>query len=230
MADASALAVDSLARVSTSAGLTAAVIQLRQESRIDGGAAILKLWACVVSGGEKWWFMLLTGTYERTLDEKQRLALPKRFRDLLGSEGQSLFLTPGTDGSLALYAEPAFARMADKLAAQSPTAHDVRAFGRLLYAQSQSVELDAQGRFRLPPELAKLAELGREVMLIGVGDRIELWDKRRWEAYLDQQQPRYDDLAESALSGGGPAVAASPVARAQKEPIEQAASPPGQPR
>jgi len=69
--------------------------------------------------------MLLTGTYERALDEKLRLALPKRFRELLGSDGQTLFLTPGTDGSLALFDGPAFARMADKLAAQSPTAHDV---------------------------------------------------------------------------------------------------------
>ncbi len=149
--------------------------------------------------------MLLTGTYERALDDKQRLALPKRFRELLagdsGAGGPTLILTPGTDGSLALFAGPAFARMAEKLAAHSPTAHDVRAFGRLLYAQSQSVELDGQGRFRVPPELLRLAALGRECVLLGVGDHIELWDKRRWEAYLEQLQPRYDQLAESALSG-----------------------------
>jgi len=157
-----------------------------------------------VSSGEKWQTMLLTGTYERSLDEKQRLALPKRFRELIGANDQPLFLTPGTDGSLALYAGAAFVRMTERLAAQSPTAQDVRAFGRLLYAQSQSVELDGQGRFRVPPELAGHAELGRECVLIGVGDHVELWDKGRWEAYLTGLQPRYDQLAESALAGVAP--------------------------
>lgn len=147
--------------------------------------------------------MLLTGTYERALDDKQRLALPKRFREILGSD-RTLFLTPGTDGSLALYAGPAFARMADKLAAQSPTAQDVRAFSRMLYAQSQSIELDGQGRFRVPPELLRLADLARECVLIGVGDHIELWDKGRWEEYLASELPRYDELAESALGGVAP--------------------------
>jgi MraZ protein len=171
--------------------------------------------------------MLLTGTYERSLDEKQRLALPKRFRERLGTDGQALFLTPGTDGSLALYAGPAFARMAGKLAAQSPTAHDVRAFGRLLYAQSQSIELDGQGRFRVPPELARFAELGREVMLIGVGDHVELWDKGRWETYLAQQQPRYDQLAESAF-GHAPS---GPLAEQAAGPAsDESAARPMQPR
>ena len=170
--------------------------------------------------------MLLTGTYERALDDKQRLALPKRFRDTLGADGQTLFLTPGTDGSLSLFPGPAFARMADKLATQSPTAQDVRAFGRLLYAQTQSVELDGQGRLRVPPELARLAELGREVVLVGVGDHIELWDKSRWEAWLATQQPRYDQLAERAF--GSPAAAQSvpsPIAMPVHANEEEAARP-----
>jgi len=171
--------------------------------------------------------MLLTGTHERSLDEKQRLALPKRFRELIGGEGQTLFLTPGTDGSLALYAGPAFARMAERLAAQSPTALDVRAFGRLLYAQSQSVELDGQGRFRVPPELAQHAELGRECVLIGVGDHVELWDKGRWDAYLAQLQPRYDQLAESALSGVAPVqTSVAPAGSVTEDQVVR----PGQPR
>lgn len=155
--------------------------------------------------GEEWGKvvsqMLLTGTYERNLDEKLRLALPKRFRDVTAAKDEPLFLVPGTDGSLALYPGPAFARLADRLAAQSPAAQDVRAFGRLLYAQSQSVELDRQGRFRVPLELARQAELGRECVLIGAGDHLELWNKGRWQAYLADLQPRYDQLAESALAG-----------------------------
>jgi MraZ protein len=176
--------------------------------------------------------MLLTGTYERALDEKQRLALPKRFRELLGAQGNTFFLTPGTDGSLSLFDEPAFARMAEKLAAQSPTAQDVRAFGRLLYAQSQSVELDRQGRFRVPPELLRLAELARECVLIGVGDHIELWDKGRWEAYLSREQPRYDQLAESALGGVAPVQSLPRPGSVKEEPrvTEDTVARPMQPR
>jgi MraZ protein len=143
--------------------------------------------------------MLLTGTYERSLDDKQRLALPKRLRDVLANQGQ-LVLTPGTDGSLALFPEQAFAALTEKLAARSPTGQEVRAFSRLLYAQSQSVEIDSQGRIRLPAELTRLAGLDRDVVLLGVGDHVELWNKSRWEAYLADLQPRYDELAESALS------------------------------
>jgi MraZ protein len=166
--------------------------------------------------------MLLTGTYERSLDDKQRLALPKRLRDLLADQGQ-LVLTPGTDGSLALFPAPAFAALTEKLAARSPTGQEVRAFSRLLYAQSQSVEIDSQGRIRLPAELARLAGLGRDIVLLGVGDRVELWNKSRWEAYLADLQPRYDELAESALSD-------SPASPHQNTPAAELAARPMQPR
>ena len=143
--------------------------------------------------------MLLTGNYERALDEKLRLALPKSLREPLAELGP-LVLTPGTDGSLAIFPQQAFAVLAAKLAARSPTGHDVRAFSRLLYAQSRPVEVDSQGRIRLPAEMAQQAGLDGDVVLLGVGDRIELWNKSRWEAYLADLQPRYDELAESALS------------------------------
>jgi MraZ protein len=168
--------------------------------------------------------MLLTGTYERTLDEKLRLALPKRLREALAGASQ-LVITPGTDGSLALFPEQAFASLAEKLAARSPTGQDVRAFSRLLYAQSQSVEVDSQGRIRLPPELIRIAGLGGDVVLLGVGDRVELWNKSRWEAYLADLAPRYDQLAESALSES-PAAPAAKVREVESE----AARAPSQPR
>jgi MraZ protein len=157
--------------------------------------------------------MLLTGNYERSLDEKLRLALPKQFRELLAPQGP-LVLTLGTDNSLALFSQSAFAALAEKLAARSPTGHDVRAFSRLLYAQSHSVEVDSQGRIRLPAELARLAGLDEAVVLLGVGDRVELWNKTRWEAYLAELSPRYDQLAENALSDA-PAIPKSTVPPAE---------------
>jgi len=142
--------------------------------------------------------MFLTGNFERSLDEKLRLALPKRIRELVNSK-DPLVLTVGTDNSLALFTQAAFAAFAQKLAARSPTGHDVRAFSRLLFARSHSVEIDSQGRIRLPAELAQMAGLERDIMLLGVGDHMELWNKSRWEAYLADLTPRYDELAENAL-------------------------------
>lgn len=147
--------------------------------------------------------MLFTGTYPRSLDEKQRLALPKRLRDTLGQSPEiPLYLAPGTDGSLALYTEEAFSRLGEQLAQGSPAGQETRTFSRLFYSQALPVEVDTQGRIRIPQELATFAGLSREVMLLGVRDHLEIWDKGRWEQYLNHQQPRYDQLAESAFEAG----------------------------
>src|SRR5688572_28898179 len=101
---------------------------------------------------------MLTGAFARTVDEKLRVAIPKRIRDDLGlGENASLYVTPGTDGSLALYAPTTFQRLGERLGQSSPTQQDVRAFARLFYGQAQQAELDSQGRIRIPPELARLA-------------------------------------------------------------------------
>ena len=172
--------------------------------------------------------MLFTGTYPRSLDDKQRLALPKRLRDALGPAPHlPLYLTPGTDGSLALYTEEAFARLGQQLAQGSPAGEYSRAFSRLFYGQAQAVEVDSQGRIRIPQELAQLARLGRDVMLLGVRDHMELWDKARWESYLQERQQRFDQLAESAFDQSV-GVTRSPAA---SQPIpEDLSSRPSQPR
>ena len=113
-------------------------------------------------------------------------------------------MAPGTDESLALYTEEAFARLAERLAAISPTRQDVRAFTRLFYARAQRVELDGQGRVRIPQELAELARLEKEVVLLGVQDHLELWAVERWESYLAEKQTHYDEIAEAAFRGPGP--------------------------
>jgi len=68
--------------------------------------------------------------------------------------------------------------------------------------QAQCVEMDGQGRVRIDPELAQLGQLGKEVVLVGVGDRIELWGAERWESYRSEQQSRYDEIAENAFREG----------------------------
>lgn len=147
--------------------------------------------------------MLLTGSFHRSLDDKLRFAIPKPLRDAIGHPNNSvLYLAPGTEGSLSLYTEDVFERLAGRLEQGSPNARDVRAFSRLFYAQVQRVELDKQGRVRLPAELARLAAVQKEIVLVGVRDHLELWDRVRWEEYLSGMQPHYDELAENAFIGG----------------------------
>ena len=73
---------------------------------------------------------------------------------------------------------------------------DARAFQRLFYAQAQHVEFDSQGRIRIPAELLEWAKMGNEVVLIGVQDHMELWDKNAWTEYLAKKLPSYDELAD----------------------------------
>lgn len=145
--------------------------------------------------------MLLTGTYQRSIDEKQRIALPKPIRDALAARATSnvFYLTPGSDGSVSVFAEKSFEQLAERLAEASPVSDEVRAFGRLFYANARRVELDRQGRLRLPRELAEWACLGGEISMVGVGDHIELWEAARWREYVSQQQPQFDQLAASAF-------------------------------
>jgi len=146
--------------------------------------------------------MLLTGAFHRSLDDKVRFAIPKPLRDAIGHPSNSvLYLAPGTEGSLALYTEDSFERMAGRLEQGSPTGRDVRAFSRLFYAQVQRVDIDKQGRVRLPADLARLAAVQKEIVLVGVRDHLEIWDRTRWEEYLSETQPHYDELAENAFTG-----------------------------
>ncbi|MGH7140952.1 MAG: division/cell wall cluster transcriptional repressor MraZ [Pirellulales bacterium] len=144
--------------------------------------------------------MLLTGTFLRAVDDKLRLAIPKRLRDALIGEGKpELYVTPGIDGSLAIYNPTTLEWLAGRLAASSPTKNEVRSFSRLFYARAERVEVDSQGRVRIPPALAELAGISKEAVLLGVQDHLELWDRGRWEAYLRSHAERYDDIAEQAF-------------------------------
>jgi MraZ protein len=147
--------------------------------------------------------MLLTGFYHRSVDDKLRVAIPRELRNsLCGDDDLVLYVTPGWDGSLGLFTEEVLNRLARRLNKASPTAVGVRSFTRLFYAQAQRVEADGQGRIRLPNNLATAAGITREAVILGVRDHLEIWDKTRWEEFLNQCQPRYDELAEQAFNPG----------------------------
>ena len=161
-------------------------------------------WLFLGRCGSEWWkvgAMLLTGTFNRVLDEKLRIALPSNLREALHcQEGGGLYVTPGTDQSLTLYTEEAFQLLGQRLAQSPPTRQDVRAFSRLFYGQAQYVEIDRQGRIRIPQELAALAKLQKDVVLVGVQDHLELWALDVWNNYVADKQARFDEIAETALS------------------------------
>ncbi len=144
--------------------------------------------------------MTLTGTYTRNLDDKRRIAVPKRLREDFGEkELTCLYIAPGTDRSLALYAPAAFELLAARMAGKSSNRAEVRNYLRLFYARAEKVDLDSQGRVRIPDRLAEIAELQGEVVLLGVQDHAEVWNKELWDAFLEQHTVDFDEMAAQAF-------------------------------
>lgn len=142
--------------------------------------------------------MLLTGTHSRTLDDKNRLGLPKRVREQLG-EPETLYVTPGPDQCLWLYTQDGLERLAEKLDQTPATDAEARVFRRLYFAQTEAVDVDRTGRVLIPERLVQFAGLRHDVVLIGVRDHLELWEAGRWQQYLTQNAPRFDSVAEAAF-------------------------------
>src|SRR6516162_265455 len=142
--------------------------------------------------------MLLTGTHPRTLDDKNRLRLPRRVREQLG-DPETLFVTPGPDQCLWLYTQGGLEQLAAKLDQAHATDAEARVFRRLYFAQTEAVDVDRTGRVLIAERLLRFGGLTREVVLIGVRDHLELWDAGRWQQYLEANAPRFDAVAEGAF-------------------------------
>jgi len=144
--------------------------------------------------------MTLTGTYTRNLDEKDRLAVPKRLREQFTDEKlTSLYVAPGTEKSLALYSPSAFESLAERLAQRTSNRAEVRNYLRLFYARAERVSLDSQGRIRIPERLVEFAELHHDLVLLGVHDHAEIWDRDLWESFLQEHRSNFDDMATQAF-------------------------------
>jgi MraZ protein len=132
--------------------------------------------------------MLLTGTHPRTLDDKKRLALPKRVREQLGRARQ-LFLTPGPEPCLWIWTRGELERLSERLDQTPATDAEARTFRRLFYAQMEGVDLDGAGRILIPERLLQFAGIAHDAVLLGVRDHLELWDARRWQEFVSQHRP-----------------------------------------
>jgi MraZ protein len=136
------------------------------------------------------------GTFDHTLDAKNRLTVPSRFRSALAG---TVFLVKGAEPCLSLYPAETYDAMAQAaLAEMNPLSSQKRDFARLFYANAMSMELDGAGRIMLPPRFMEHVGIAsRDVVVAGAGDCLEVWDRTRWEAYDAELAQRAHDLTAS---------------------------------
>ena len=148
------------------------------------------------------------GESEHTLDPKNRFCVPKRFQEELDrSESGHLtcVLTRGFDGCLFLFSESGFQQVLARLQTQPFVGREQRKMQRLFFSNTYRAQLDSSGRLLVPEKLKKIAGLDREVVLVGVADRAEIWSKSAWQSFEDEASADFDDL-DSVLCGDAGAV------------------------
>ena len=138
---------------------------------------------------------MFMGEYNHTIDAKGRLIIPSRFREQLGEE---FVVTAGLDGCLFVYGNEEWKSFEEKLRALPVSNPEARKFSRFFLASASLCEVDRQGRILIPAKLRAMAGLEKEVVLAGVGSRIEIWDKERWI-----QTSSYDNMEEIAANMEG---------------------------
>jgi MraZ protein len=137
---------------------------------------------------------MLLGEFEHTIDDKSRLTLPARFRSAFAD---GIVVTRGMDGCLFAYTQEAWDDLvATRLAALDLLSQDDRRIQRHFFAGAIEAELDRQGRVGLPAALVQHAGLGREVVVAGVNDHVEIWDREAWRRELAVVEGSAEDVAE----------------------------------
>jgi MraZ protein len=137
---------------------------------------------------------MFVGEYEHTIDDKNRLTLPARFRQ---SFADGVVITRGMDGCLYAYTRGDWERLVEtRLASLDPLSPDGRKMQRFFFAGAVEGELDKQGRVMVPAALSQHAKLGREVVVAGVYDHLEIWDRAAWRDQLSEVEGSAEHVAE----------------------------------
>ena len=110
---------------------------------------------------------------------------------------KKFFITRGLDGCLFLVSQEAWEKLEDKLKSLSFTKQQSRFFNRLYFSGASEIDIDTQGRITLPEYLKEFAQIQREVVIIGVSDRIEVWSKDRWNKFYQENKKRFEEMAEN---------------------------------
>lgn len=159
----------------------------------------LKWWK-VELNGRKWGAIdMLMGEYNHTIDAKGRLIVPAKFREVLGDE---FVVTKGLDNCLFVYPNDEWQKFEEKLQTLPLTNKNARQFTRFFLAGAASVEVDKQGRILLPSVLREFAGLEKDVVLVGVASRIEIWSKDRWLQSISTYDDDMDEVAANMESLG----------------------------
>ena len=140
---------------------------------------------------------MFIGEYHHTIDEKGRIIIPAKFRDELGTQ---FIVTRGIENCLFVYSLENWANITNKLNALPFTKKDARTFNRFFMSGATNVELDKQGRININTPLVDYAKLIKDCVVIGTGDRLEIWSKELWDSFFDSTKDSMSDIAENLFS------------------------------
>lgn len=142
---------------------------------------------------------MLIGEYNHTIDEKGRIIIPAKIRDSLG---ENFVLTKGLDGCLFAYGKEEWENLEEKLKSLPLGSKEARSFQRYFFSGATLVSYDKQGRIVIPSKLREHATLDKEVVIVGVSKRIEIWDKDKWDSYIIHEEQDAEEISEKmALLG-----------------------------
>lgn len=145
----------------------------------------------------KWVTRMYMGEYNHTIDTKGRLIVPMKFREQLGDK---FIITRGFEGCLMIYDNDEWEKVQEKIATQSILSKEARALHRYLIGGATIAEIDKQGRTLVPPILRNAAGITKDVVLLGVGNKIEVWSKEKWDIQNDCMN--IEDIAEQLNQAG----------------------------
>ncbi|MEW6101415.1 MAG: division/cell wall cluster transcriptional repressor MraZ [Candidatus Omnitrophota bacterium] len=140
------------------------------------------------------------GEYFHTIDRKGRLIMPAKFREVSKANFiERFFVTRGLDQCLFMFSEEEWRNQEAKLKAISFTKQQGRIFNRLYFSGAAEVIPDKQGRLLLPPYLKDYALIKREVVIVGVSNRIEIWCKEKWQEFYSNSRQSFEEIAEKLM-------------------------------
>lgn len=140
---------------------------------------------------------MFIGEYHHTIDEKGRIIIPSKFREELGD---SFIITRGIENCLFVYSLDNFKKITDKLMSLPFTKKDARNFSRFFMSGATNAELDKQGRVNVTAPLVNYANLKKDCVIIGTGDRLEIWSQEGWESFFNSSKDDMSDIAENLFN------------------------------
>ena len=143
------------------------------------------------------------GEFEHTIDRKGRLIVPSTFREVLKEHYiEKFYVTRGLDGCLFVFAEDEWRTQEQKFKGMSFTKYEHRKFNRIFFAGACELTCDRQGRILIPQYLKNHANIKKDVMIVGVSNRFEIWAKEKWHNFYDNTKDNFEDIAEKLVDLG----------------------------